>query len=179
MIDNKDDDEYHSWYLSYSIKLDFVVRFFYNIKAYNVYSPVLRTLRSHRRDSLEVSNTYLSITLYHKFTCSSMLLNTGQLALIATVTYLILFLDQVYLTPLSKDQDKIQAHSSSPTRSAQTIGETIVTTMILFIGMAGALLLSRSGKTINTKSRGGLLVAGFTIIGIALILGFRLVGIKT
>ena len=47
----------------------------------------------------------------------------------------------------------------------------------LTLGMAGALLLYRSGKTINTKSQGGLLVAGFTIIGIALIL--RLVGIKT
>ena len=53
-----------------------------------------------------------------------------------------------------------------------------MTTMILFIGMAGAFLLYRSGKAVNPKTQGGLLAAGFTIIGIALILGFRLVGIK-
>ena len=54
----------------------------------------------------------------------------------------------------------------------------MVTTMILFIGMAGAFLLYRSGKAVNPKTQGGLLVAGFATIGIALILGFRLVGIK-
>jgi hypothetical protein len=108
-----------------------------------------------------VSNTYLSITLYHKFTSSPMLLNTGQLALIATVTYLILFLlgsglfNSIIEGPRQNPNTFIV-----PTRSAQTIGETIVTTMIFFIGMAGALLLYRSGKTINTKSQGGLLVAG-------------------
>ena len=53
-----------------------------------------------------------------------------------------------------------------------------MTTLILFIGMAGALLLYRSGKAVNPKTQGGLLGAGFTIIGISLILGFTLVGIK-
>jgi len=110
-----------------------------------------------------------------------MLLNTGQLALIATVTYLILFflLGSGLFNSIIEGPRQNPSTFIVPTRSAQTIGETIVTTMILFIGMAGALLLYRSGKTINTKSQGGLLVAGFTIIGIALILGFRLVGIKT
>src|SRR5215467_11104712 len=128
------------------IKLDFIVIFFYNIKAYDVYSPVLRTLRSHRRDSLEVSNTYLSITLYHKFTSSPMLLNTGQLALIATVTYLILFflLGSGLFNSIIEGPRQNPSTFIVPTRSAQTIGETIVTTMILFIGMAGALLLYRS-----------------------------------
>jgi hypothetical protein len=51
--------------------------------------------------------------------------------------------------------------------------------MILFIGMCGAFLLYKAGMSINPKSQGGLLAAGFTIIGTAFILGFRLVGIKT
>jgi hypothetical protein len=65
-----------------------------------------------------------------------------------------------------------------PTRSIQTIGETIVTTMILFIGMAGAFLLYKAGNSINPKNQGGLLIAGFATIGIAMLLGFRLVDIK-
>ena len=38
------------------IKLDSLVIFFYNTKTYDVYAPVLRMLRSHKRDSLVVSN---------------------------------------------------------------------------------------------------------------------------
>ncbi|MGC1932581.1 MAG: hypothetical protein WA667_26710 [Candidatus Nitrosopolaris sp.] len=110
-----------------------------------------------------------------------MLPNTGQLALIVAVAYLIMF----FLLGSGVFNSIIEGPSVStstfivPSRSVQTIGETIVTTMILFIGMAGAFLLYRSGKTVNQKSQGGLLAAGFTIIGIALILGFRLVGIKS
>jgi hypothetical protein len=50
--------------------------------------------------------------------------------------------------------------------------------MILFIGMTGVFLLYKSGKVTSSKTQGGLLAAGFTIIGIALVLGFRLVDIK-
>jgi hypothetical protein len=46
----------------------------------------------------------------------------------------------------------------------------------LTLEMAGALMICRSGETINPKSQGGLLAAGFTIIGIALIL--RLVSVS-
>lgn len=110
-----------------------------------------------------------------------MLPNTGQIALIVAVTYLILFflLGSGLFNSIIEGPGQNPSTFIVPTRSVQTIGETIVTTMILFIGMAGALLLYRSGKTVNPKSQGGLLAAGFTIIGIALILGYRLVGIKT
>ena len=50
--------------------------------------------------------------------------------------------------------------------------------MILFIGMAGAFLLYKAGNSINPKNQGGLLIAGFATIGIAMLLGFRLVDIK-
>ena len=65
-----------------------------------------------------------------------------------------------------------------PTRSVQTIGETIVTTMILFMGMVGVFLVYRSGKATTIKTREGLLAAGFAVVGMALILGFRLIDFK-
>jgi hypothetical protein len=65
-----------------------------------------------------------------------------------------------------------------PSRTIQTIGETVVTTMILFIGMAGALMLYQSGRSPNPKVQQTLLISGFGIIGIALLLGFMLVNIK-
>ena len=66
-----------------------------------------------------------------------------------------------------------------PTRSVQTIGETIVTTMILFMGMVGAFLLYRSGQVSATKTQETLLAAGFGILLISLTLGLMLVNIKT
>ena len=109
-----------------------------------------------------------------------MLPNTGQLALIVAVTYLIIFflLGSGVFNSIIEGPGVSTSTFIVPSRSVQTIGETIVTTMILFIGMAGAFLLYTSGKAVNPKTQGGLLAAGFTIIGIALILGFRLVGIK-
>jgi len=110
-----------------------------------------------------------------------MLLNTGQLALIVAVIYIIIFflLGSGLFNSIIERPNLSNSTFIVPSRSAQTIGETMVTTMILFIGMAGAFLLYRSGKAVSPKTQGGLLAAGFTIIGIALILGFRLVGIKT
>ncbi len=65
-----------------------------------------------------------------------------------------------------------------PQRSLQTIGETVVITMILFIGMAGAIMLYQSGKSANPKVQQTLLISGFGIMGIALLLGFILVDFK-
>ena len=65
-----------------------------------------------------------------------------------------------------------------PSRSAQTVGETIVFTLILFMGMAGAFMLYYSGRSPNPKVQKALLIAGFGVLGIALLLGFRLVGVK-
>ncbi|HJS68869.1 MAG TPA: hypothetical protein VJ730_05555 [Nitrososphaera sp.] len=65
-----------------------------------------------------------------------------------------------------------------PSRSAQTIGETVVITMILFIGMAGTFMLYHSGRSVNPKVQQALLIAGFGVLGIALLLGFILVSVK-
>jgi hypothetical protein len=65
-----------------------------------------------------------------------------------------------------------------PSRSAQTVGETVVITMILFMGMAGTFMLYNSGKSVNPQVQRALLIAGFGILGIALLLGFILVKVK-
>jgi hypothetical protein len=65
-----------------------------------------------------------------------------------------------------------------PSRSAQTIGETVVITLILFMGMAGAFMLYNSGRSANPKVQKALLIAGFGVLGVALLLGFILVGVK-
>jgi hypothetical protein len=65
-----------------------------------------------------------------------------------------------------------------PSRSAQTVGETVVVTLILFMGMAGAFMLYQSGRSANPKVQKALLIAGFGVLGIALMLGFILVGVK-
>ena len=65
-----------------------------------------------------------------------------------------------------------------PSRQAQTVGETVVLTLILFMGMAGAFMLYQSGRSANPKVQKALLIAGFGVLGIALMLGFILIGVK-
>lgn len=65
-----------------------------------------------------------------------------------------------------------------PTRTVQTTGETLVFTLILFIGMAGAFMLYQSGKSSNQRAQQALLVSGFGAIAIAMLVGFMLVGVK-
>ena len=65
-----------------------------------------------------------------------------------------------------------------PSRQAQTVGEAVVVTLILFIGMAGTFMLYQSGRSANPKVQKALLIAGFGVLGIALLLGFILVAVK-
>lgn len=63
-------------------------------------------------------------------------------------------------------------------RSVQTIGETVVMTMILFMGMGGVFLLYQAGKTASLRSQQGLLIGGFGILGVALMVGYLLISAK-
>jgi hypothetical protein len=65
-----------------------------------------------------------------------------------------------------------------PSRSVQNIGETVVITLILFMGMAGTFMLYHSGRSTNPKVQQALLISGFGVLGIALLLGFILVNVK-
>jgi hypothetical protein len=50
--------------------------------------------------------------------------------------------------------------------------------MILFMGMFGAYLLYNSGKAASAKSQWAFMTGGFTVLTIALIVGFSIVKIK-
>ncbi|HZT35899.1 MAG TPA: hypothetical protein VFA15_08260, partial [Nitrososphaera sp.] len=65
-----------------------------------------------------------------------------------------------------------------PSRNVQTLGETIVITIILFMGMAGIFLLYQAGRNVNPRSQQGLVLAGFSVLAVALGTGFFLVGVK-
>lgn len=109
-----------------------------------------------------------------------MILSIQKAIIVVTVVYLVLFfaLGSGLFNSIIEGTARSTRTFIIPTRSIQTIGETIVTTMILFIGMAGAFLLYKAGNSVNPKNQGGLLIAGFATIGIAMLLGFRLVDIK-
>lgn len=65
-----------------------------------------------------------------------------------------------------------------PSRSVQTVGETVVITSILFIGMIGTFMLYQAGRSPNPKVQKALLMAGFGVLAVALLLGFVIVGVK-
>src|SRR5215510_3352288 len=66
-----------------------------------------------------------------------------------------------------------------PTRTIQTIGETIVTVMILFMGLFGIYLIYKSGVISQPKNQWSFLAGGFILIVISLVVGFHLVKIKS
>ncbi|HEX9318276.1 MAG TPA: hypothetical protein VF884_05005 [Nitrososphaeraceae archaeon] len=66
-----------------------------------------------------------------------------------------------------------------PSRSIQSIGETAVTVMILFMGMVGAYLLFQTGKATSVRNQWVFLTIGFTILTVSLMVGFYLVHLKT
>lgn len=66
-----------------------------------------------------------------------------------------------------------------PSRSIQTVAETVVMIIIFLLGTSGVYLLYKGGITqAPIKNQSALIAAGFVIIGIALVLGFRIVDIK-
>jgi hypothetical protein len=109
-----------------------------------------------------------------------MLTSTSKYITIATVVYLIAFFAFAsgLVNSIIEGAGARSKQFIIPSRSIQTIGETIVIVMILFMGMFGAYLLYNSGKTASSKNQWGFLTGGFTVLIIALIVGFHIVGIK-
>jgi hypothetical protein len=109
-----------------------------------------------------------------------MIFSASRIVLIATVVYLVIFFALVsgLINAILEGSLTPRGTFIIPSRSAQTLGETIVTTMILFMGMAGVFLLYRSGQALTTKTQETLLAAGFGVLAISLTLGLMLVNIK-
>ena len=109
-----------------------------------------------------------------------MVLSASRIVLIASVLYLVIFFALVsgIINAILEGSLTPQGTFIIPSRSAQTLGETIVTTMILFMGMAGVFLLYKSGQALTTKTQEAFLAAGFVVLSISLVLGLMLVNIK-
>lgn len=107
-----------------------------------------------------------------------MLTTTSKIAWVAAVAYLSFF----FALASGMINAIIEGRNISgfilPTRSVQTIGETVVVTLVLFIGMAGAFMLYHSGRSPNIKVQQALLISGFGVLGIALLIGFILINVK-
>ena len=85
-----------------------------------------------------------------------------KLSLIIAISYLVIFfaLGSGLFNSILEGPGRSARTFIVPSRSVQTIGETIVTTMILFIEMVtGVFLLYKSGKVTSSKTQGGLLAA--------------------
>ena len=107
-----------------------------------------------------------------------MLTGTSKYLTLATVLYLVAFFAFASGLVNSIIEGARSGEFIVPSRSVQTIGETIVIVMILFMGMFGAYLLYNSGKAATSKSQWAFLTGGFTLLTIALVVGFHIVKIK-
>jgi hypothetical protein len=109
-----------------------------------------------------------------------MILSGSRILLIASILYLIILFALVsgLINAILEGGRASRGAFVTPSRSVQTLGETIVTTMILFMGMAGVFLLYKSGQALTTKTQEAFLAAGFVVLSISLVLGLMLVNIK-
>jgi hypothetical protein len=107
-----------------------------------------------------------------------MLTSTSKYITLATVLYLVAFFAFASGLVNSIIEGAGSREFIIPSRSIQTISETIVLVMILFMGMFGAYLLYNSGKAVSSKSQWSFLIGGFSVLTIALIVGFSIVKIK-
>jgi hypothetical protein len=105
---------------------------------------------------------------------------TSKLVIVVAIIYLLVFfaLASGIINAMIEGAAAGAGAFILPTRSAQTLGETIVLVFILFIGMGGAIMLYRAGSVGTTKTQGAFLASGFALIAISTMLGFTLVNLK-
>ena len=108
-----------------------------------------------------------------------MLISTSKYITLATVVYLVAFFAFASGLVNSIIEGARSRQFIIESRSIQTVGETIVIVMILFMGMFGAYLLYNSGKAATPKSQWTYLGSGFIVLTIALMVAFFIVKIKT
>ena len=107
-----------------------------------------------------------------------MLISTSKYITLATVVYLVAFFAFASGLVNSIIEGARSRQFIIESRSIQTVGETIVIVVILFMGMFGAYLLYSSGKAASSKSQWSFLIGGFAVLLIALIVGFSIIKIK-
>jgi hypothetical protein len=124
-----------------------------------------------------INPSTISLIIIHN-TSNWMLTSTSKYITIATVLYLVAFFAFASGLVNSIIEGGRSKGIIIPSRSVQTIGETTVIVVILFMGMFGAYLLYNSGKAASSKSQWSFLIGGFTVLIIALTVGFSIIKIK-
>jgi hypothetical protein len=105
---------------------------------------------------------------------------TSKLVIVAAIVYVIAFfaLASGLINALIEGVAAGSQAFILPTRSAQTLAETVVLVFILFIGMGGTIMIYRAGQGGTAKTQGVFLASGFALVAISLMLGFSLVNLK-
>ena len=108
-------------------------------------------------------------------------ISSNKAILAASSIYLVFFfaLGSGLFNSILEGSGSVSGSFIIPSRSIQTVAETVVMIIIFLLGTSGVYLLYKGGiSPAPVKSQGALIAAGFGIIGIALVLGFRIVDIK-
>ena len=120
--------------------------------------------------------------LFHSWILSTYSISskTSKIVVVAAIVYIITFfaLASGLINALIEGAAASSQAFILPTRSAQTLIETVVLVFVLFIGMGGAIMIYRAGQGGTAKTQGASLASGFALVAISLMLGFNLVNLK-
>jgi hypothetical protein len=112
---------------------------------------------------------------------NKMRMGSNKAILITSSIYLVFFfaLGSGLFNSILEGSGRVSGSFIIPSRSIQTVAETVVMVIIFLLGTSGVYLLYKGGiSQAPIKNQGALIAAGFVIIGVALILGFRIIDIK-
>lgn len=120
---------------------------------------------------------FISSRLLSRYSISS---KTSKIVIVAAIIYITTFfaLASGLINALIEGAAASSQAFILPTRSAQTLIETVVLVFVLFIGMGGAIMINRAGQGGTAKTQGLFLASGFALVAISLMLGFNLVNLK-
>ena len=120
---------------------------------------------------------FISSRLLSRYSISS---KTSKIVIVAAIIYIITFfaLASGLINALIEGAGASSQAFILPTRSAQTLIETVVLIFVLFIGMGGAIMIYRAGQGETAKTQGLFLASGIALVAISLMLGFNLVNLK-
>ena len=120
---------------------------------------------------------FISSHLLSRYSISS---KASKIVIVAAIIYIITFfaLASGLINALIEGAAAGSQAFILPTRSAQTLIETVVLVFILFVGMGGAIMIYRAGQGGTAKTQGLFLASGFALVAISFMLGFNLVNLK-
>jgi hypothetical protein len=117
----------------------------------------------------------------HSLVDNKMPMSSNKAILVVSSIYLVFFfaLGSGLFNSILEGSERSSGSFIIPSRSIQTVAETAVMIIIFLLGTSGVYLLYKGGiSQAPIKNQGALIAAGFIIIGIALVIGFRIIDIK-